>query len=231
MSNFCDQSSSTWIIVPAFNEGRVIRSVLEKLRVTGYKIAVVDDASSDSTLLEAAGLNTWIVSHPVNLGQGAALQTGISFALKQGAEYIVTFDSDGQHRVEDIAVLFDAMSSRQLDVVCGSRFLGAASNMPSSRKLLLKAAVLFQWITSGILLTDAHNGMRLLNRRAASVLDLKENRMAHASEILDQFTHHRLSIGEAPVTIDYTEYSLAKGQSSGNAISIALSILARKFLP
>ena len=231
MSNSELQLSKTWVVVPAFNEDRVIRSVLEGLRNTGYSIAVVDDASSDSTKHEAVGLNTWVVSHPVNLGQGAALQTGITFALGRGAEHIVTFDSDGQHRVADIAVLFGAMTSRQLDVVCGSRFLGSASNMPFSRKMLLKSAILFQWITSGILLTDAHNGMRLLNRRAASVLDLRENRMAHASEILDQFMHHRLALGEAPVTIDYTEYSLAKGQSSGNAISIALSILARKLLP
>jgi polyprenyl-phospho-N-acetylgalactosaminyl synthase len=217
-----------WAVVPAFNEGRAIEPVVQGLLCEGMDVVVVDDCSADNTAQAAA--NCWVARHPINMGQGAALQTGITFALSKGAEFVVTFDADGQHQTSDIAKLWAVMQAAQADVVCGSRFLGTSSGMPTSRRLLLKAAVLFQRITSGLALTDAHNGLRLLNRKAALALDLHENRMAHASEILDQFVEHGLKVAEAPVHIVYTEYSLAKGQKSSDAIHIALSILRRKLL-
>jgi glycosyltransferase involved in cell wall biosynthesis len=217
-----------WAVVPAFNEAQALEPVVGALLQAGLDVVVVDDCSADNTAQAAA--RCWVVRHPINLGQGAALQTGIAFALSKGAQFIVTFDADGQHQTSDIPKMWATMQAAQADVVCGSRFLGTSTGMPASRRLLLKAAVLFQRITSGISLTDAHNGLRLLSRKAASLLDLHENRMAHASEILDQFVEHKLKVVEAPVHIAYTEYSLAKGQKSSDAIHIALSILRRKLL-
>jgi polyprenyl-phospho-N-acetylgalactosaminyl synthase len=217
-----------WAVIPAYNEAAQIGQVVQSLAPLGIQVVVVNDASRDHTAQAASA--AWVVSHPINLGQGAALQTGISFALAQGAQRIVTFDADGQHRPEDIQVLWDRMESTQADVILGSRFLGGTANMPGSRRLLLKLAILFQWVTSGVKLTDAHNGLRLLSEHAARSINLHENRMAHASEIIDQFKEANLRVAEAPVTIIYTEYSMAKCQSSGNAVAIALSVLARKFL-
>jgi polyprenyl-phospho-N-acetylgalactosaminyl synthase len=216
-----------WAVIPAYNEASQVERVVASLLPLGIQVVVVNDASRDETAHAARA--AWVVSHPINLGQGAALQTGISFALGRGARFIVTFDADGQHRPQDIDVLWDTLHRCDADVVLGSRFLGGTANMPRSRRLLLKLAVLFQWLTSGVRLTDAHNGLRLINEKAARAIQLQENRMAHASEIIDQFQTANLRIVEAPVTIVYTEYSLAKGQTSGNAVAIALSVLSRKF--
>jgi glycosyltransferase involved in cell wall biosynthesis len=219
---------STWIVMAAFNEAAVIEQVLAELRGAFPNIVVVDDASNDDTLRCASRMDVTVLRHPINLGQGAALQTGISYALKQGAEIIVTFDADGQHRVEDASLLVAAVAQGGCDVALGSRFLGQAVDMPTLRRVVLKAAVLFQALTSGLRLTDAHNGLRALNRRAAASLSLTENRMAHASQLIEQLARARMRLAEYPVTIRYTAYSLAKGQRLSNAVSIALKVLVGK---
>jgi hypothetical protein len=132
----------------------------------------------------------------------------------------VTFDADGQHRVEDALAMTDRLDAAGLDLVMGSRFLGEARNMPALRRLVLKAAVIFTNLTTGLKLTDAHNGLRVLSRAAALQIDLKQDRMAHASEFLSVIAEKKLRFEEAPVTILYTEYSLAKGQRLRNAIHI-----------
>jgi sensor histidine kinase regulating citrate/malate metabolism len=125
-------------------------------------------------------------------------------------------------------VLLDKHRATGADVVLGSRFLGSARDIPRSRVLLLKLAVIFTTIASGIRLTDAHNGLRLLTRKAAAILKIRQNRMAHASEITDQLTRADLSIVEAPVTVLYTEYSLGKGQRLANAINILVEIFVAR---
>ena len=169
-----------------------------------------------------------MLRHPINLGQGAALQTGIRYALSRGAGYIVTFDADGQHRPEDIRVLLDMQVKTGADVVLGSRFLGHAENIPRLRRMLLQLAVIYTHITSGVKLTDAHNGLRLLTRRAAERLRIRQDRMAHASEIIDQIGALGLTVVEAPVTIVYTEYSLRKGQKLGNALNILTELFVAR---
>ncbi len=215
-------------MVPAFNEAQVIGGVLAGVRAVYPLVIVVDDCSTDATAVHASGAGAIVLRHVINLGQGAALQTGISYALRQGADAIVTFDADGQHRVEDIATLLEAWRWTGSDVVIGSRFLGSVVNMPAARRIMLKAAVVFTRLTSGLNLTDAHNGLRLFTRHAASSISIMQNRMSHASELVDQFDALGLKITEAPVTILYTSYSVAKGQKLSNSISILFELFLHR---
>jgi polyprenyl-phospho-N-acetylgalactosaminyl synthase len=221
------RSDGVRIVVPAFNEAQAIASVLADLRRTGYQIVVVDDGSADATAELAMQAGATVVRHPVNLGQGAALQTGIKFALLQGANFIVTFDADGQHRVDEIATLLSALVLHRADFALGSRFLGRAANMPTSRRLLLQAAISFTRATTGLAITDAHNGLRAMTRRGAQTINLRQNRMAHASEILDQIAASGLKYVEVPITIEYSSYSLGKGQRSSAAVDILIDLYAR----
>ena len=217
-----------WVVVPAHNEARVIAGVVAELKRQAHRIVVIDDGSSDSTAEVAAECGAIVLRHPINLGQGAALQTGIEFALARGAELIVTFDADGQHRTADIGRLLDALNIHRADFALGSRFLGAAVNMPAPRRMLLRAATLFTRLTTGLALTDAHNGLRAMTRRGALSIRLRQNRMAHASEIIGQIAASGLKFVEVPVTIEYSRYSLAKGQKSGDLIIILLDLFARR---
>jgi glycosyltransferase involved in cell wall biosynthesis len=216
------------VVIAAYNEARVIERVIADVRHCGFSAVLVDDGSSDSTAEVAERAGAVVVRHPVNLGQGAALQTGIEFALRKGADVIVTFDADGQHRAADIAGLVDALARHGVDYALGSRFLGGAIDLPPVRRRLLKAATWFTRITSGLSLTDTHNGLRAMTRRGASAIRLRQNRMAHASEFLYQIAAGELKYVEVPVRIEYSAYSLAKGQKLGDALSILVDLLARR---
>ena len=220
--------ASIWVVVTAYNESSVISEVVKGIRQAGYSVVVVDDASSDDTGDRALSAGARVLRHPINLCQGAALQTGIAFALRNEAQYIVTFDGDGQHRPEDIASLTDALMRHQADFALGSRFLGNALDLPRLRRAILRLAVLFSRLTTGLKVTDAHNGMRAMTRRGASYIRLRQNRMAHASEILDQIARSKLAYVEVPVTIVYTAYSLQKGQRISNSVSILIDLLTRR---
>ena len=184
------------------------------------QIVVVDDGSRDETWRAAHEAGAVVIRHPINLGQGAALQTGICLALDRGADLIVTFDGDGQHQVEDVARMVIALDQAGADIALGSRFLGRTVSLPWARRLLLKAATTFTWVTTGLRLTDTHNGLRVITRNAARMLELRQNRMAHASEILHLIARLDLRFVEVPVTIVYTDYSLAKGQRVSNLFNI-----------
>jgi glycosyltransferase involved in cell wall biosynthesis len=217
--------SNVWLVVAAYNEGAVIADVISNTIRTFPNIVVVDDGSKDITAQSAKSAGAKIVCHPINLGQGAALQTGIDYALMQNANVIVTFDADGQHRIEDAVAMVAYLNEHKLDIVCGSRFLGLNSTtLPFKRRLLLKLAALFTRITTGIPVTDAHNGLRALSRKAAMNIRITQNRMAHASEIISQVYEKSLTFAEIPVEIIYTEYSLTKGQKMSNSINILLDL-------
>jgi glycosyltransferase involved in cell wall biosynthesis len=224
-------SDSIWIIIPAYNEGQRLAATLTALCRQYPQVVVVDDGSTDDTATVAKAHPIWLLRHVLNCGQGAALQTGIAFALSQGAAILVTFDADGQHGADDIARLIEPIRCGRVEVVLGSRFLGQAVGLPWSRRLVLKLGVLFTRIFSWIRVTDTHNGLRAFSRQAAQRLRITQNRMAHASEILDQIQRHGLPFCEVPVTIHYSALTLAKGQRSANAFKIAGQLLLRRFLP
>jgi glycosyltransferase involved in cell wall biosynthesis len=221
-------TGNIWVVIAAYNEAQVIAAVVADVRSTGHSVVVVDDGSHDRTAELAQGAGATVIRHSINLGQGAALQTGIEFALAQGAAAIVTFDADGQHRAADIAGLIAALAAHDADFALGSRFLGAAVDIPASRRWLLKAASWFTRATTGLSITDSHNGLRAMTRRGASRIHLRQNRMAHASEILHQIASSDLKYVETPVTIHYSAYSLAKGQTLFDALLIVLDLFARR---
>jgi polyprenyl-phospho-N-acetylgalactosaminyl synthase len=216
------------VVIAAYNEGTVISRVVADVRRAGYPVVVVDDGSRDDTADIAAAAGAEVVRHPFNLGQGAALQTGIEHALAHRANFVVTFDADGQHRVSEIARLTDALVRERADFALGSRFLGQAPNLPPLRRLMLQAATLFTRLTTGLQVTDTHNGLRAMTRRGAAAIRLRQNRMAHASECLSLIGSSGLRYVERPVTIEYTAYSLAKGQNIRDSVLILLDLFARR---
>jgi glycosyltransferase involved in cell wall biosynthesis len=225
-----DANAGVWIIIPAYNEGERLGSTLATLSQFSPRIVVIDDGSSDGTALEVLRHPVWLVRHSLNRGQGAALQTGIDFALQRGADIIVTFDADGQHSVSDVAALVKPVEKGAADVALGSRFLGSTVGLPEGRRLILKLGIVFTRIFSRIRVTDTHNGLRAFSRKAAECISITHDRMAHASEILDQIQAHGLRYQEVPVTIHYTPGTLAKGQSSWNALRMAGQLIVGRLL-
>ena len=216
-----------WIVVPAFNEEKVVGSVISRLLDYFTNIVVVDDCSTDKTNGVSRDNGAIVIRHSVNLGQGAALQTGIDYALRMNANFIVTFDADGQHQVEDALKLVNAILSSDggVDIVMGSRFLGIEPiGMPKAKRILLKLAVLFTLLTTGVRMTDAHNGLRVISSSAARKIQISQNGMAHASEIIHQIRRHKLNFSEIPVQVVYTQYSLSKGQRLSNSLKIVTDL-------
>ncbi len=219
-----------WIVIAAYNEGSRLDGTLRSLKTVDAEIVVVDDGSSDATRSVAANHPVWVLSHPINCGQGAALRTGIAFALNRGAHVIVTFDGDGQHDARDIPRLIEPVLAGRVDAALGSRFLGRALDMPFGRRVLLLAARAFTRVFSAVTVTDPHNGLRALSRRAAEQIRMTQDGMAHASEIVEQLNVQQLRWCELPVTIRYTEETLAKGQRGWNAIGIVGHLVAGRVI-
>jgi glycosyltransferase involved in cell wall biosynthesis len=217
--------TGTYVVIAAFNEGRAIAEVVAGVRLHFPNVVVVDDGSADATGAQARSAGAIVLTHFVNRGQGAALQTGIAYAIQQSARFVVTFDADGQHDVHDLPALLTPIERGEVDICLGSRFLEHKASVPPLRRLLLSAAVIFTRITSRVKLTDAHNGLRAFSHRAAAHLDLKLDRMAHASELIDQVQTSGLAYREIPVHIRYTDYSMAKGQRGSAALRVAFDYL------
>ncbi|MEJ8841864.1 glycosyltransferase family 2 protein [Lacibacter sp. H375] len=222
--------SGIFIIIPSFNEEIVLRSTVEPLLHKGYEIVVVDDGSINDQTKPLTDVPITVIRHQQNLGQGAALETGTQYALAKGATFIVHFDADGQHDYSAIDRLLAPLQNNEADVVFGSRFLSDQSSLPFSRSLLLHTARYVNFLFTGLLLSDAHNGFRAFNRNAAELIRIKENRMAHASEILILVKKYKLRLKEVAVEVRYTEYSKAKGQSGWNSIRILFDLILHKLL-
>ncbi|GAA2516377.1 glycosyltransferase family 2 protein [Rarobacter incanus] len=217
--------TDAWLVIPLYNEESVVGGVISQALAVFPHAVAVDDGSSDGSARAAAQAGADIVSHPINLGQGAALQTGIEYALRQGARWIVTFDADGQHRVADAAAMVGLGQAAGVPVVLGSRFLDDRTKAGFVKRIVLRLAVWFTNATTGLRLTDAHNGLRALRRDAALHIDLQQARMAHASEIISQVAAAKLPYREFPVQVLYTDYSRSKGQSVLNAVNIIVELL------
>ena len=219
-----------WILIPAYNEGPALAAVLAALRERHQNVVVVDDGSSDDTWRVAREHADHVLRHALNRGQGAALQTALEYALAQGARHVVTFDADGQHDPEDIGRLLAPIVAGECEITLGSRFLGGAIGIPRTRRLLLRLAVLLTRLVNHARVTDTHNGLRAFSRRAAERIHITLDRMAHASELLDQIVASGLPYREVPVTLRYSEYSLAKGQSARGAFRIVFHYLVGRMM-
>ncbi|MYW01599.1 glycosyltransferase family 2 protein [Streptomyces sp. SID3343] len=221
--------SNTWVVIPVYNEEQVIAGVVEEASQVFPNIVCVDDGSRDGSAQQVFATAAHLIRHPVNLGQGAALQTGFSYALSQpGCEYIVTFDADGQHRVEDAQAMVAKAQDENLDVVLGSRFLEKTTDIPKMKRVVLRVAAAVSPTSRRLHLTDAHNGLRVFTAGAAAKLQITMNGMAHASEIVNYLARSGLRIAEAPVQVRYTDYSRAKGQSLINGVNILFDISVRQ---
>ncbi|MDT0164720.1 glycosyltransferase family 2 protein [Actinotalea sp. AC32] len=222
------RNTDACLVVPLYNEATVVHDVVVAARATFPTVVVVDDGSSDDSAARAEAAGAIVVQHPINLGQGAALQTGIEVALRlPDVRYVVTFDADGQHQVADAEAMVARLRAGEADVVFGSRFLDDRTRPGALKRLVLRAAIAYTNLTTGVRLTDAHNGLRAFTREAAARLDVKQNRMAHASEIVEQVGRSGARLVEHPVHILYTDYSRSKGQSVLNAINILTELLYR----
>ena len=215
----------TWLIVPCYNEGQVIQEVLASARETFPNIVAVNDGSRDNSV--------HLVNHPVNLGQGAAIQTGVEYARAQpGAKYFVTFDADGQHQVKDVKRMIHRLRTEPIDIVVGTRFAGQEdTQVPWIKRVVLKTVVFLSPRTRRLGLTDAHNGLRAFNAKVAGEMNIRMNGMSHASEIVTMIDEHGWRVAEEPVDILYTEYSMSKGQSLINGVNILADGIVARRLP
>lgn len=222
-------NSSIFVIIPCYNEARVVRKTVSGVLEKGYSVVVVDDCSSDGSKNQLKGLPVYYLRHRVNLGQGAALQTGIDFAKKRGAKYFVTFDADGQHDSNDIAGMIDLSEKEKRDIIFGSRFLpGAITNVSRSRNFALNLGRYINFLVSGIMLSDSFNGLRLLTDNAAEKIRIKENKMSHPVEILRITAAEKLKYAEYPVNIYYSDYSRTKGLKNKDGIKVLFEIILYK---
>ena len=224
------EPKNIFILIPAFNESKVIRKTITPVIEKGYTVVLIDDCSTDNMFEVVKDLPIHYVRHSINLGQGAAIQTGIQYAYQKGAAYAVTFDADGQHNFEEIPKMLEPVIAGRVDITMGSRFMkgGIAESIPAMRKVIIKTAVMVNGVLTGLWLTDAHNGFRAMNNTALGKIKITQNRMAHATEFLSIIKKNKLCYQEIPVHIIYTDYSMNKGQGNLNAINIVIDILLNK---
>ncbi len=216
------------VVVPLFNEETVITGVVTDLQKHFSRIVCVDDGSSDGSAEAARRAGATVIAHPMNLGQGAALQTGITWAKRKGdLDYLITFDGDGQHKVDDVVDMLSYARRRDLAIVFGSRFLDKRTKPDLAKRIVLKVAVLITRVVTGLQLTDAHNGLRVIRADALEHVNLIQDRMSHATEIVHQLAKSGLVWKEYPVEVLYTEYSKRKGQSLLNSINILFDLIVR----
>ena len=218
-----------WIVVPAFNEASVIAEVIADVRSVFRHVVCVDDGSSDDTSDRAFSAGAHVVRHPVNLGQGAAIQTGVEYARSRpGAAVFATFDADGQHRVKDVVRMIDRLTSEDLDIIVGTRFGDRVpEGMPKLRRLLFPIIAKVSPASRKLGLTDAHNGLRVFDKTVADGLNLTMSGMSHASEFVALIVENGWRVAEQPVEILYTEYSMSKGQPLVNGVNIIVDGLLR----
>ncbi len=227
------ETNDAWLVMPLYNEAEVIGDVVSAARAVFPKVVCIDDGSSDDSAAIAERAGAVVVRHPVNLGQGAALQTGFDYTLQDPEmAYVVTFDADGQHQISDVVAMLDRIRSDDLEVVFGSRFLDDRTKPSALKRVVLRLAVSYTNLTTGTRLTDAHNGLRVLHRPVVERLNITQNRMAHASEIVSQigalrFDGRPVRYAEEPVHILYTDYARAKGQSLWNTVNILAELIWR----
>lgn len=198
---------NTWFVIAAYNEAGRIGAVLAELLAIEANVVVIDDCSSDKTSEVCSKFNCSVIRHPINLGQGAALQTGMDYARQMGASIVIHFDADGQMQLKDVPALIEPIINGQAKVTLGSRYLHSGNQVPWSKRLFIhKPSIYLQFVMTGLKLSDAHCGFRALSGDAVDLCRLQQNRMAHATEILELISNNKIPFKEVPVDIRYHHY-------------------------
>lgn len=212
-------------VIPAYNESKKIISVLNKVIPLVSEVIVVDDCSSDNTYELAKKSGVIALRHPINRGQGAALQTGNDYALSHGADIIVHFDADDQFKAAEITDLITPIINGQADAVFGSRFLGTA-NFPFVKRTIIMPLARLINLFFGIKLSDPQSGFRALNRQTLEKIKIENRGMAHCSEILYKTFKTKAIIIEVPITVTYHEF----GQGFSGGLKIIKDLLIHNFI-
>ena len=217
------------MVVPAWNEGQVVGEVLHDVLQHFDNVICVDDGSSDKSADIISKTKAKLIRHPINLGAGAAMQTGVDYALlDKHMRYLITIDADGQHDIRDAVKMLEYLKKKHLDVVIGSRFIGQVKNISKVKWIFLQAARYFSHVNSGVNLTDPHNGLLVCNRTFAENLKLTLSDFSHKSEIVQRIREGNYTYDEYPVTVTYTDYSKSKGQPMLNAINISFDLFLHR---
>lgn len=219
-----------YIIVPAFNESKVIKKTLSELKIFFKNIIVIDDGSEDDTKEIAKSMGVILLHHPINLGQGASISSAINFLKKmKDLDGAITFDADGQHSAQDAVSFAEEILICDEDIIFGSRFLMHSQNIPLTKRAVLSVVKMMSNFFLGLKHTDAHNGLKAFNKKALDKLSLKIDRYGFETEIIAQLKKHNLKYKELPTNIVYNDYSLKKGQSLRNGIRVLESIVGLIF--
>jgi len=220
---------NTFIVIPAKDEERFIRGLIEKLVSLGfYNIVLVNDCSRDRTksIAIATYPDITIIDHIINLGPGGATQTGIDYALTRGAELICTIDADHQHNPVDLIALIDCIEERDVDLVIGSRFK-KKNNIPVSRMFFNFVGNIINFFVTGLVITDSQSGLKVMSRRFAESLTITFNGFEFCIEIIKNAQINKSKIYEYPIDVKYTKETMDKGQSMNSGFEM----LARLFNP
>ena len=216
-----------FVIIPAYNEAERIGLVLEDLKPFPYSVVVVDDGSSDNTAEIVSRYPAVLLRHQINRDQGAALETGDQYALRQGADIIVHFDADGQFLAKEIEEVLAPIIHENYDVVFGSRFLGKKSQLPWFKKnIFFPLARIVNRVLLNVKFSDPQNGFRALSRSAAQLIKIEQDHKAHCSEIAAKAVAYNLKIKEVPITVIYHHF----GQGLGGGLRIVRDLIMSKII-
>lgn len=213
----------TLIIIPAWNEEKTLPAVIADLKRHGYKnIVVINDGSTDGTI--------GTLNHVINRGLGAALGTGFEYAKDFGADIIVTFDADGQHKAEDIENLIKPIIDQRADVVIGSRMTEFRKLMPKSRLVITLLANLLTYLLYGFRSTDSQSGLRAFNKKALAAIQIKTDRMEISSEFLREIKRNNLRYREVSIKPVFLEGRVGQDNKGyWNSINVGVKMLLRIF--
>ena len=219
------------IIIPAYNEEKSIKTIVNSCQLLGYNnIMVVDDGSTDTTSRIAREAGATVVSHIINRGVGAATQTGLQAARLLGADIAVTIDADDQHKPQDIKKLINALLTKKSDIVIGSRFLNHENSVPLMRQVFNRIANIITFFLAGIMLTDSQSGLKAFSRKALETIQISTNGFEFSSEIIREAHYYKLAITEVPVSVVYTPYSLSKGQNLSTGLTTIFRLIIRTLM-
>lgn len=217
-----------WVIIPAYNEEKIIGDVIKELLSMGMKMVIIDDGSTDHTyeivqdILRNNPGKLYLYHHPINRGLGATLKTGVEACLKHEADIMVTFDADGQHNPDDILPVCQPIIDGKADVVIGVRDF---NDMPGVKKISNQLMNLITWLFYGAHVKDSQSGLRAFDKKAAITLDVQSREYGISSEIIREIKRKELKMEEVPIETIYTEYALGKGTNLKVGIKILLRMI------